>query len=388
MKIVIAMDSFKESISSVEAVTAVARGIRNAALYNKKDVIIDKIPIADGGEGTVESITSSTGGKIVSTEVLDPLGRKITSFFGILPDNTAIIEMATASGLNLLKAEERNPLYTTTYGTGQLIKRALELGCKKIIIGIGGSATNDGGMGMAQALGIKFLDTNDNELKFGGIHLANLARIDLTNLYYRAKEAEFIVASDVTNPLCGPTGATRIYGPQKGADEKMIITLNNNLVHLAKIIKQDLQKEVLHISGGGAAGGLGAGLIAFLDAKIHKGIDVIMELVDFKKRIYDADIIVTGEGSIDSQTIYGKVPCGIGEVAKKQDKIVICICGTLGKNHEALYDLGLTSFFSILNKPMNLQKALQEGPALLVKETENIFRLIFALDDLKKYRNK
>lgn len=383
MKIVIAMDSFKESISSIEAINAVEKGILKANENFKRNIIIEKIPIADGGEGTVESILSTIGGKLIPTKVLNPLGKEIESFFGILPDDTAIIEMAAASGLNLLYKEERNPLYTTTYGTGQLIKAALNHGSQKIILGIGGSATNDGGVGMAQALGVRFLDKENKELKYGGYHLSNLKKIDISNIHPKVKDTEIIIASDVTNTLCGAQGATRIYGPQKGADKEMMDLLDHNLKHFTKIIKKDLNKDILNIPGSGAAGGLGAGLIAFLDAKLHKGIDLITDLVDFKKKIFDADIILTGEGSIDGQSIYGKVPSGIGKIASKYKKTVICIGGRLEEGYESLYDVGITSIFSIVDKPMNLQEAIEKGALLLERESENIFRLLFAMEDLR-----
>jgi len=396
MKIIIAPDSFKGSLTALQAADAIERGIMKALeginAYQKSigqmnhknvsryiglnlDVEIIKVPMADGGEGTVEALINALGGKIVYTRVLNPLGSEIDSFFGILQDNTAIIEMAAASGLNLIKPEERNPLKTTTYGTGQLIKAALDKGCSKIIIGIGGSATNDGGVGMAQALGIKFLNKKGKEIGFGGGELSKIEKIDISELDSRVKITQFTIASDVKNLLYGPNGASIVYGPQKGATPEMIDILDRNLMHLSEVFKKELGKNISQIPGSGAAGGLGAALIAFLDADIRSGVDIIMELTDFQKKIKDADLIITGEGSTDFQTMFGKVPFGVARIAKKYGKPVICISGCLGEGYEKLYDVGITALFSIINKPMTLEDAMERGGELLERVTENIFRL-------------
>lgn len=376
MKIIVAPDSFKGSLTSVQAAEAIERGIKKAALAYNENVEVVKVPMADGGEGTVEAIISAVGGKIIPTKALDPLARPVDSFFGILPDNTAVIEMAAASGLNLLKEEERNPLKATSYGTGQLIKAALDMGCKNIIIGIGGSATNDGGVGMAQALGVKFLDEEGKQIGFGGQELSKICKIDISDLDGRAKDAKFVIASDVKNPLCGPEGASAIYGPQKGATPEMIKILDKNLEHLADIIKRDLGKDIKDLPGAGAAGGLGAALMAFLNAKLQPGIEIVMELSNFKEKVRNTDIIFTGEGATDYQTKFGKVPFGVAQVAKEDNKPVICISGSLLEGYEELYKYGISAMFSIINKPMELKEAMERGEELLDKTSENLFRLI------------
>lgn len=377
MKVIIAPDSFKGSLSSIQAAEAIERGIKKAALAYSENVEVAKVPMADGGEGTVEAIISAVGGKIIPTKALDPLVRPIDSFFGVLPDNTAVIEMAAASGLNFLKEEERNPLKTTSYGTGQLIKAALDMGCENIIIGIGGSATNDGGVGMAQAIGVEFLDKEGKQIGFGGGELSKIYKIDISNLDGRVKNAKFTIASDVKNPLCGPEGASAIYGPQKGATPEMIEILDKNLDHLAKIIKRDLGKDIKDLPGAGAAGGLGAALMAFLDAQLRPGIEIVMELSNFKEKVKDADIIFTGEGSTDYQTKFGKVPFGVAQVAKEYDKPVICVSGSLLEGYEQLYEYGISAMFSIVSKPMDLKEAMERGEELLYKTSENLFRLLF-----------
>ncbi|TYP56169.1 glycerate kinase [Thermosediminibacter litoriperuensis] len=375
MKVVIAPDSFKGSLTSLQAANAMERGVMKAASSTNADVEAYKIPMADGGEGTVEAVICAAGGRIVKTRVLDPLGRMIDSFFGVLPDGTAVLEMAAASGLNLLKPGERNPMVTTTYGTGQLIKAAMDYGCRKLIIGIGGSATNDGGVGMAQALGIKFLDAEGKEIGFGGGELSRIERIDISGLDPRVKEADIVVACDVKNVLCGPGGASAVYGPQKGATPEMVKILDENLRHLAEVIKKDLGKDIAEVPGSGAAGGLGAALIAFLNSQLRPGIEIIMDITHFSDRVSKADLIITGEGCTDYQTLFGKVPFGIGQVAKRFNKPVICISGSLGENYEQLYDAGITALFSITNKPMTLEEAMERGEELLEKAAENVFRV-------------
>lgn len=377
MKIVVAPDSFKGSLTSLQAANAIEKGIQRAAARFHKSVEIIKIPMADGGEGTVEAIITATEGRIIDTPVLDPLGRKVESFFGILPDNTGVIEMAAASGLNLIKSEEKNPLKTTTFGTGQLIKAALDYGCAKIIMGIGGSATNDGGVGMAQALGVQFLDQNGHEIGFGGGALADICKIDISGLDPRLKQLPITVACDVKNLLCGSEGASAVYGPQKGADPAMVKILDKNLHHLAEIIKTDLGIDVANIPGSGAAGGVGAGLIAFLKAAIEPGVKLIPKIVKFEERIKNAAFIITGEGATDYQTMFGKVPFGIAAIAEKYGKPVICVSGSLGNGYEKLYEKGITALFSIVNRPMPLKDAIINGADLLEKVAENIFNTIF-----------
>jgi glycerate kinase len=379
MKILVSPDSFKGSLTALDAAQAMQKGILSAkedfGITESIDIII--IPMADGGEGTVDAIISANHGRIIKTRVLDPLGREIGSFFGVLPDNTAVIEMAAASGLNLIKSDERNPMKTTTYGTGQLIKAALDNGCKNIIIGIGGSATNDGGAGMAQALGVKFLDKDGNELKFGGGQLNKLVRIDVSNLDTRIKDVDIVIASDVKNPLCGPEGASAVYGPQKGATLEMVKVLDQNLNHLSEVLKKDLGKDMKGFPGAGAAGGLGASIIAFLNAKSRPGIEIVMELSNYEEKVKNADLILTGEGSTDFQTKFGKVPYGVAQVAKKYNKPVICISGSLLSGYEDLYDFGITAMLSIINRPMELSEAMVKGTELLEKTTKNAVKIYF-----------
>ncbi|HNR65492.1 MAG TPA: glycerate kinase, partial [Atribacterota bacterium] len=320
MKIVIAPDSFKGSLSAAEVSEAIAYGVRGVYPY----AIVEKVPMADGGEGTVECLVNATQGKIYEREVLGPLAEPIVATFGILGNqHTAVIEMAAASGLPLVPLEKKNPLITTTYGTGQLIESALDYRCQEIIIGIGGSATNDGGAGMVQALGVHLLDENEKEIGFGGTQLSHLNRIDISEIDKRIRDVSFLVASDVQNPLCGPTGASNVYGPQKGATKEMVKILDDALSHFADIIKRDLGKDIKDIPGAGAAGGLGAGLMAFLDAELKPGIDIVIETVKLEQKLKDADLVITGEGEINASTIYGKTPIGVARVAKKYNIPVV-----------------------------------------------------------------
>ncbi|MCG0276023.1 MAG: glycerate kinase [Thermosediminibacteraceae bacterium] len=382
MRVAIAPDSFKGSLTSVQAANAIERGIMRAASSTGVYVEVHKVPMADGGEGTVEAVICAAGGRIVKTRVFDPLGRETDSFFGVLPDGTGVIEMAAASGLNLLKPEERNPMMTTTYGTGQLIKAALDYGCRKLIIGIGGSATNDGGVGMAQALGVRFLDAQGKDIGFGGGELSKIERIDISGLDPRVKEAKITVACDVKNVLCGPQGASAVYGPQKGATPEMVKILDENLRHLAEVIEKDLGNDIAEVPGSGAAGGLGAALMVFLNAKLRPGIEIIMDITHFSDKVSNADLVITGEGCTDYQTLFGKVPYGIGKIAKRFNKPVICISGSLGENYQKVYDAGITALFSIINKPMTLEEAMKRGGELLEEAAENVFR-VYCLSEVK-----
>jgi glycerate kinase len=375
VKVVIAPDSFKGSLTALEVAESAEKGIRNVF----KDVEVVKVPMADGGEGTVRALVDATEGKIVNIEVTGPLGEKIDSFYGILGDGkTAVIEMAAASGLPLVPYDKRNPMITTTYGTGELIKSALDEGCREFIIGIGGSATNDGGVGMAQALGIRFLDENGKVLPFGGGALSKLNKIDMTYMDERLRESRFIVACDVDNPLCGPRGASYVYGPQKGATREMVIKLDNNLKHLANIIKRDIKKDVENVKGAGAAGGLGAGLMAFVDAQLKPGIDIVIEKTKLRERIKDADIVITGEGKIDSQTINGKTPIGVAKVAKEFNASVIAIAGCISDDAYINHEHGIDAMFSIINYPIDIEEAIKKERAtfFIEKKVQEIFRLI------------
>lgn len=373
MKIVIAPDSFKGSLSAIEVADIIGKEIKKVL----PKVKIKKFPLADGGEGTVETLVNVTRGKIIHCSVKDPLGRKIRSFFGILGDKkTAVIEMASASGLPLLSIKERNPLITTTYGTGELIKEALERNCHKIIIGIGGSATVDGGAGMAQALGAKLLGKNGKELPFGGGSLGKLAKIDLSLFDRRIKKTKVIIASDVTNPLCGKDGAAKVYGPQKGATPAMVETLEKNLFHYAQVIKRDLDRDVLNLPGAGAAGGLGAGLLSFLDARMEKGVELILKTIELEKCLKDADLVITGEGKIDAQVKYGKTIFGVAKLAKKHKIPVIALCGTITDEAYELHRYGISVLESIISAPMSLEEAMKNTKKFLKKKAGELIRLI------------
>lgn len=376
MKFVIAPDSFKGSLSAV----AVADAIENGIYAADPDAVIKKIPVADGGEGTVEAIIAASGGRIYEQNVIGPLGDDVKAFFGVLSDGiTAIIEMAAASGLPLVPDDKRNPMHTTTYGTGQLIKAAMDKGCRRIIIGIGGSATNDGGVGMAQALGVKFYDDNGCVIdEFGGKILSSIAHIDVSQLDPRVKDVEITVACDVTNPLCGPAGAAAVYGPQKGATPEMVEELDKGLANLAEVMKKDIGKDVKDVPGAGAAGGLGAGLMAFLGASLKPGMDIIIEITHMDEYVKNCDIVITGEGRTDEQTVYGKVPVGVAKVANRYGKPVICLSGSLGDGAEKVYECGITAVFSIIDKPMDLEMAMASTKQLLERSAKAITRLLQA----------
>lgn len=373
MKIIIAPDSFKESMTAKEACEAIEKGMK-IALPNAEFI---KVPMADGGEGTTQSLVDATEGKMYFVETTGPLGEKVKSKFGILGNGEiAVLEMASTSGLELVPREKRNPMITTTYGTGELIKKAMDMGAKTILIGIGGSATNDGGAGMIQALGGKLLDENGKQISFGGGELSKIKKIDLSELDSRIKNIKFIAACDVQNPLTGETGAANVFGRQKGATEEMVKTLDNNLKHYAELIRKDVKVDVENIPGAGAAGGLGAGLMAFLNAELRKGIDIVVEYSKLEEKIKGADFVITGEGSIDSQTRFGKTPYGVVSVAKKYGIPNITLAGNVSKDIEILYDYGFDAIFSIMQGVDNLDNALKNGKVNLEKTAENIARLI------------
>lgn len=373
MKVVIAADSFKGSLTAQEANGCIEKGFRK--VFSNIEIV--NVPMADGGEGTVQSLVDGTGGRIVRVKVKGPLMKEVEAFYGILGDGkTAVIEMAAASGLPLIKLEERNPLRSTTYGTGQLIKHALDSGCRELIIGIGGSATNDGGAGMLQALGVKLLDKEGLEIGFGGGELGRLNSIDLSTLDERIKYCSIVAACDVDNPLCGPRGASFIFGPQKGADENMARMLDKYLFHYANIIERDLGVHIKDVPGAGAAGGLGGGLMAFLGAKLKPGVDIVIDATKLDEKLESADLAITGEGMIDYQTQFGKTPYGVAKIAKKYNVPVIAIAGGIGRDAEALYDKGFHSIFSLVDKPMSLEQAIEGSEQLLESAAERIARLI------------
>ena len=374
MKFVLAPDSFKESMTSKEACDAMEKGIRKVI----QNAEIIKIPMADGGEGTVEALVTSTNGEFIEVLVTHPLGKdKVKARYGILGDGSkAIIEMAEASGIQLVKREDRNPYITTTYGTGELILDAINKGAKHILIGIGGSATNDGGAGMIQALGGRLLDKNGEDIAFGGKALENIEKIDLSNLDKRLKDIKFEVACDVTNPLIGKTGASRIFGPQKGATEEMIVVLDNALKNYSEVIKRDIGIDITYEEGAGAAGGLGGALLAFLNAELKKGIELVIKHTNLNEKLKGSDFVFTGEGGIDSQTIFGKTPMGVASVAKANNVKTIAFAGKIEEGSENLYDIGINSMFSIMRGITDLDTALKMGKYNLEKTVENVLRLI------------
>lgn len=365
MNVLVAPDSFKECLSAKE----VAQHISNGILNVYPDAKIHQIPISDGGEGLLDALLYGVGGMLNAVMVKDPLLRNIQANFGILKDGTAVIEMAKASGLELLSHAEKNPMITSTYGTGQLIKSALDKGCKNILVGIGGSATNDAGTGMLRALGCEFLDVNDDELKDGGAYLEHLAKIDLKNIDKRLKDCKITVACDVDNPLTGPNGASYTYAAQKGATPAQIIQLDNNLKHFAHILKLQLNIDVEHLSGAGAAGGIGASLSGFLNAKLVSGIDLILETLKIEKHIKNADIIFTGEGKIDNQTLHGKTIVGIAKIAKKHKVPVIALAGKVDKGYESLIDIGITAVHEISDSKLNIKEAIKRASENLEQKT-------------------
>ncbi|MEF1290511.1 glycerate kinase [Vibrio sp. M260118] len=358
MKVVIAPDSYKESLTAMEVATAIENGFKQIM----PDAQYVKLPMADGGEGTVQSLVDATGGDIESVTVTGPLGQSVDGFYGLLGDgSTAVIEMAAASGLHLVEPSQRNPMLTTSYGTGELVKAALDKGAQHIIIGIGGSATNDGGVGMAQALGAKLLDKHGKDLAFGGGVLADLATIDLSGLDPRLSDVQLEVACDVDNPLCGLKGASHIFGPQKGATPEMVEQLDSNLAHYAEVIRQTTGKHVINQAGAGAAGGLGAALLGLFDASLRSGISIVMDAVNLSEVVKDADLVVTGEGRIDSQTIHGKTPIGVARVAKQYELPVIGIAGSIAKDCAVVHEHGIDAVYSVVLGATDLPTALKEA---------------------------
>jgi len=371
MKIVVAPDSFKGSLTAIEVSDAIEKGIRE--VFPEAEII--KIPMADGGDGTVQCLVNATGGKILEEKVIGPLGNEVWAFYGILGDRkTAIVEMAAASGLTLVPENKRDPLITTTYGTGQLIKAALNQGCRKMIIGIGGSATNDGGAGMVQALGTKLLDKDGEEIGFGGGELKKIVKIDISCMDKRLSDIKVLVASDVNNPLCGPQGASRIYGPQKGATPEIIEELDESLAYFAELIKRDLHKDIKDIPGAGAAGGLGASLIAFLNAELRPGIEIMIEAVKLEQAIKDADLVITGEGKIDSQTIYGKAPIGVAKIAKKYNVPVVAVAAIIEEDSRIFQSYGIDTLIKVSEPPMRLSEIKTKKIWLIKKSIKQFLR--------------
>lgn len=358
MKIVIAPDSYKESLSALEVATAIELGFRE--IWPEAEYV--KIPVADGGEGTVEAMVAAMQGHLVHVDVTGPLGNTIQAFYGLSGDErSAFIEMAAASGLEQVPANLRDPLKTTSWGTGELIRHALDAGVEHIIIGIGGSATNDGGAGMVQALGARLLDAQDEDIAHGAMGLESLARIDISQLDPRLAGCRIEVACDVTNPLTGKEGASVVFGPQKGATAEMIPRLDRALTHYAQLIARDLDVNVLELAGGGAAGGMGAALYAFCGAQLRRGIEIVTDALRLDACVADADLVVTGEGRIDSQTIHGKVPVGVAKIAKRYNKPVIGIAGSLTADVGVVHEHGLDAVFSVIYTICTLDEALKNA---------------------------
>ena len=365
-------DSFKGTLSAIEVCNIMKSSIKN--LYKEANII--SVPVADGGEGTVDAFLYALGGEKKSVWVSDAFNeQKILAYYAMLKDNIAVIEMAACAGLPLVK-NRLEPDKTTTFGVGELIVDAINSGAKKIILGLGGSATNDGGCGMAAALGVKFKDEQDQKFIPTGGTLSKIYKIDMNNIYPKIKDIEFISMCDVDNPLCGRLGASAVFAPQKGADEDMVKLLDEGLAHLAKIIKRDLHIEVKDIKGAGAAGGLGAGSIAFLQSKLTKGIDVVLDTINFDELVSKADIVFTGEGKFDSQSLHGKVVMGVANRSQKYKTPVIVVTGAIGENIQEAYNKGITAIFSINKEPMEFSKSALKSKENMILTMENILRLL------------
>ncbi len=374
MKILLAPDSFKGSMTSVQII----KYIEEIALTHFNPLEIVKVPIADGGEGTVDAIVLASGNRGIfkTINVIDPLGRDISAKYGIIDGKTAIIEMAQASGLPLISADERNPLITTSFGTGQLLKAAIQEGIRDIVIGIGGSATNDGGIGAMKALGIKFLDSEGKDVGSGGNALAKVKNIDISEIDAQVKECHFTIICDVSNPITGPEGATYTFGPQKGADEEMLKILEAGMINYAKVLNKKFNIDVDSIFGGGAAGGLGASLAVFLNAEMRPGIETVLDTVNFDDLLENVDLVITGEGRIDGQSVYGKVPVGVASRCKKKNIPVIAIVGSIGQDAFKVYEYGITSIFPIVNSPMSLESAMCNAEILIKDTADRVFRAL------------
>ncbi|WP_422136176.1 glycerate kinase [Endozoicomonas sp. ALD040] len=369
MKIVIAPDSFKECLTAAQVASAIETGFKEIL----PDAQYVKVPVADGGEGTLQSLVDATGGHFIEVPVTGPLGHQIQAEFGILGDGTtAVIEMARASGLELVSPDHRDPMIATTQGTGELILSALDRGVEKIIVGIGGSATNDGGAGMVQALGVRLLNDQGKELQRGGGQLSSLTRIDTSNLDQRLQSVEIIAACDVDNPLTGDNGASAIFGPQKGATPDMVKVLDQSLGHYGLIMERDLGVSVCDRPGAGAAGGMGTALLGFLNARLEPGIEIVMAAVDLAEKVKGANLVITGEGRIDGQTAQGKTPVGVARIAKSLDLPVVALAGSVGQGAEAVYAQGIDALFPVVHGAVTLEQALMKGEENLIRAARNL----------------
>lgn len=374
MKVIFAPDSFKESLSAPAVAAALARGFQR--VIPQLEAVL--LPVADGGEGTTEALVSATGGQLFEQVVTDPLGRPVTAQWGLLGGQTepmAVIETAAASGLHLLTLDERNPCLTSTFGTGELVRAALDAGVRRFIIGLGGSATNDAGAGFLQALGAQLLDQEGQALRPGGLALSGLQQIDLSQLDPRLASCHFEVACDVNNPLTGIKGASAVFGPQKGADAQMVAALDAALSHFAKLAEPVTGRDFSLLPGAGAAGGLGAALTGFLNAELRSGIDIVLDALDFDSYLNGAQLVITGEGRIDSQTIHGKTPIGVARRAKRQGLPVVAVAGSVSADAAVVYQHGIDAVFSIMQGVATLPQALQEASSNLERTAESIARL-------------
>ena len=373
MRVVVAPDSFKGSLSALRVAEAMERGIRT--VFPEAEVL--KVPIADGGEGTVEALVAATGGRVEHATVRGPLGEPVRALWGVLGDGeTAVVEMAAVSGLPLVPEARRDPRATTTFGTGELMRAALDAGLSKLVIGIGGSATNDGGAGMARAFGIRFLDASGRELPDGGAALSRLDRIDLSGLDPRLARAEILVACDVDNPLTGPRGASAVYGPQKGATPEIVRELDAALARFAAVARASTGRDVAEVPGAGAAGGLGAGLLFFTPARLRPGVAIVLEAIGFDEMVKDAHLVVTGEGRTDFQSAMGKAPAGVAAVARRHGVPVVCLAGGLGQGADDLMSQGVDALASIVPQPMTLEECMARGAELVEAGTARAFRLM------------
>lgn len=379
MKVLIAIDSFKGSVSSIEGSKAISLGIKE--VYPDAEIVT--LPLADGGEGTVEALIEATNGQWITAEVTGPLKEKVNAVYGILGDEqTAVIEVAAACGLPLVPAKQRNPFLTTTYGVGELIADALDKGCRHFVIGLGGSSTNDGGVGMLQALGFRFLDSQNEEVGWGGQALKKIHRVDESQIHPALQSCTFEIACDVQNPLYGPTGAAYVFAPQKGAyTEEMVQELDEGLKNFAQVVLEQLERDIQNIVGAGAAGGLGAAFAGFLQGKMQSGVELVLQLTRMEERMQGADFVITGEGKMDSQTAMGKAPLGVAQLAKKLGIPVIALAGGITDDPTPLNESGITSCFSIVNQPMSLEKAMDTQIAFenLRLTANQLFRLIHAV---------
>ena len=373
MKIVVAPQAFKGSISALEAANAISEGVLRVV----PDAEVFTVPVADGGDGTLETLIEGSKGRIHELEVTGPLGERRVSEWGAMGDgSTAVLEMARTSGLALVPEEHRNPLVTTTFGLGEAILHAMNSGYRRFIVGIGGSATNDAGAGMAQALGVRLLDESDLDLEQGGAALAKLHRIDMSSLDESVRDCEFLVACDVNNPLTGPTGASAIYGPQKGATSEMIEELDAALSHFAEVVVREIGVEVNDVAGAGAAGGLGGGLIAFLGGQLRAGVDIVLDTVGLDDYLTDCDLVITGEGSMDHSTIYNKAPVGVAARANRLGIPVVGISGSLGPGFQDVHAHGIDGLYAITSGPMTLDEASQRAGELIADAAEQVMRLM------------